>query len=239
MVEQISVPSPEVFRHDGYAIVPGVLDDGSVDRLLVDLARIARGHDPRSGGIRHLLRDSVAVQQLARDPLVRAVAEAAVGSGALAVRGILFDKTPDANWKVVWHQDLTIAVRERADVPGFGPWSEKEGVVHVQPPIELLADMVAVRIHLDDCTLANGPVRVLPGSHLRGRLSGAMIDAERRSTVDVVCTVPRGGVLAFHSLLLHASSPAESPTHRRVVHLEFVARKWSSLPEGLEWYELY
>ena len=96
------------------------------------------------------------------------------------VRAILFDKTPSANWKVVWHQDLTIAVRERGVVSGFGPWSEKEGVVHVQPPIELLERMLAVRVHLDDCGADNGPVRVLPASHRVGRLSGEAIDEWRK-----------------------------------------------------------
>ena len=36
--------------------------------------------------------------------------------------------------------------------------------------------MLAVRVHLDDCGLENGPVRVLPGSHPNGRLSEAAID---------------------------------------------------------------
>jgi ectoine hydroxylase-related dioxygenase (phytanoyl-CoA dioxygenase family) len=167
------------------------------------------------------------------------VAEVALGQRAFAVRGILFDKTPDANWKVVWHQDLTIAVLERHDVIGFGPWSEKDGVPHVQPPAALLADMVGIRIHLDDCTETNGPVRVLPGSHRAGRLLPDQIDRWRNTTPEIVCTVRRGGILAFHSLLLHGSSPAIEPLHRRVIHLEYVAAKWKELPNGLKWYECY
>jgi ectoine hydroxylase-related dioxygenase (phytanoyl-CoA dioxygenase family) len=158
-------------------------------------------------------------------------------SRAFAVRGILFDKTPDANWKVVWHQDLTIAVRERRHVAGFGPWSEKDGVAHVQPPAALLARMVAVRVHLDDCTATDGPVRVLPGSHRAGRLSAADVERWRAAVPEVVCTVPRGRILAFHSLLLHASSPALEPAHRRVVHVEYAAAEWADLPGGLAWHE--
>jgi len=45
---------------------------------------------------------------------------------------------------------VTIAVRERREAEGFGPWSEKEGVPHVQPPAEILEKMVAIRVHLDD-----------------------------------------------------------------------------------------
>ena len=237
MTGTFSAPRSNVFRQDGYAIVPRAVDDRLIDGLLVDLAPFAT--NARRGGVRHILRDSLAVQRLAAHPHVRAVAEAAVGLDAVAVRGILFDKTPDANWKVVWHQDLTIALQKRVEVPGFGPWSEKEGVPHVQPPVKLLTDMVAVRIHLDDCTTENGPVRVIPASHRRGRLSGEMIDAARASTAEVSCTVPRGGILAFHSLLLHASSPAMAPIHRRVVHLEFVAARWRHLPSGLNWHECH
>jgi ectoine hydroxylase-related dioxygenase (phytanoyl-CoA dioxygenase family) len=226
-------------RRDGFAILPDAVDERTVDDLLDDLAPLAAERDPHRGGVRHILRDSPAVQRLAAHSRVRGVAEAAVGPGALAVRGILFDKTTGANWKVVWHQDLTIAVRQRIETPGFGPWSEKDGVPHVQPPSELLADMVAVRIHLDDCTATNGPVRVLPRSHRQGRLGAEQIDAARAVSADVVCTVQRGGILAFYSLLLHASSPAETPAHRRVVHLEFVAARWRVLPNGLQWYECH
>ena len=46
----------------------------------------------------------------------RAAAEAVLGPRCFAVRAILFDKTSEANWKVAWHQDLTIAARAQADV---------------------------------------------------------------------------------------------------------------------------
>ena len=224
------------FDRDGYAIIPAAVDAGTVEALLRALAPLAGAAGAR-GGVRHLLRDVPEARALARAPAVRGVAEAALGRGAFAVRGILFDKTPDANWKVVWHQDLTIAVRERRHVAGFGPWSEKDGVAHVQPPAALLARMVAVRVHLDDCTPTNGPVRVLPGSHRAGRLSVADVERWRAAVPEVVCTVPRGGILAFHSLLLHASSPALEPAHRRVVHVEYAAAEWADLPGGLAWHE--
>lgn len=222
---------------DGFAIVPDALDAIAVDALLAAVAPLADVAAGTRGGVRHLLRDVPAVRALAQHPAMREVAESALGPGAFAVRGLLFDKTPGANWKVVWHQDLTIAVRERREVPGFGPWTEKDGVPHVQPPAALLARMVAVRLHLDDCTAANGPVRVIPGSHRDGRLSAADVERWRAAVPEVTCTVPRGGILAFHSLLLHASSPALDASHRRVVHLEYAAAEWAELPGGLAWHE--
>jgi ectoine hydroxylase-related dioxygenase (phytanoyl-CoA dioxygenase family) len=221
----------DAFARDGYAILPSVFGPRAVDDLLEALPMVA----PDRGGTRDLLREMPSVVDLARAPELRAIVEAALGPGAFVVRGILFDKTPAANWKVIWHQDLTIAVRSRCDVHGFGPWTVKDGTPHVQPPVDLLARMIAVRIHLDDCTQFNGPVRVLPGSHRSGRIPAADLDRWRASVPEVVCTVPRGGVLIFHSLLLHASSPAIAPAHRRVVHLEYVGAEWAQLPGGMAW----
>lgn len=224
------------FSEKGFVVVRNVVDASAVDRL-VDATAEHLSRATGRGGVRHILRDVDAVRALAVMPQMRAIAEAAVGVGAKPVRGILFDKNPDANWKVIWHQDLTIAVRERRDIPEFGPWTEKDGAPHVQPPLQLLQNMVAVRLHLDDCTSENGPVKVIPGSHRHGKLSGEAIDAWRAKRDEIECTVDRGGVLAFHSLLLHASAPAIKPAHRRVVHIEYVSEASAILPAGLAWNE--
>jgi ectoine hydroxylase-related dioxygenase (phytanoyl-CoA dioxygenase family) len=169
---------------------------------------------------------------LAESTAVRSLVEPALGPNAFAVRDLFFDKTMDANWKVTWHQDLTIAVRHRIDVPDFGPWSVKDGVPHVRPPVELLERMLTVRLHLDDCGEENGPLRVLPGSHQHGRLGENAIRVWRAEVPAVSCAVKRGGAVLMRPLLLHASSPARRPEHRRVIHLEFAAEE---LPGGLQW----
>ena len=215
---------------DGWAVTPPLVPQLELDALVAALAPLAA--DAR-GGIRNLLDAVPAVRALATSPAVRSVAEAVLGPECFAVRALLFDKTPDANWKVVWHQDLTIAVRKRAIVAGYGPWSEKAGVPHVQAPTELLERMLAVRVHLDDCGADNGPVRVITGSHRVGRLSGTAIDAWRGGAEAVDCLAERGAILAFRPLILHASSPATAPAHRRVVHLEFAAE---ALDPPLEWH---
>lgn len=104
----------------------------------------------------------------------------------------------------------------------------------MHPPPAVLDGMVALRVHLDDCGESSGPLRVPPGSHGAGRLDAAAIARRRRDVAEVVCAVPRGGVLAFRPLLPHASSAATRPHHRRVVHLEFAV---AELPGGLAWYE--
>jgi ectoine hydroxylase-related dioxygenase (phytanoyl-CoA dioxygenase family) len=223
----------------GYAVVENVVPEATVALLLAALAAVDEESEAavqKRGSIhaiRNLLEVVPEVQRLARAAEIRSLVEPVLGAGAFAVRGILFDKTPGANWKVTWHQDLTIAVQERRDAPGFGPWSEKAGIVHVQPPAQILQRMLTVRVHLDDCGLENGPVQVIPGSHAVGRLSAEEITAWRAQAQPIPCTSPRGGVLLMRPLILHASSPATTPAHRRVVHLEFAV---DDLPHGLEWH---
>lgn len=227
----------EAVTAQGFAVAPQALDPGTVSRLIDALEEAEHHPGTRRRedvyAIRDLLRAVPAVQALARSAAVRGLVEPILGRKCFAVRGILFDKTPDANWKVVWHQDLTIAVRARRNAEGFGPWSVKAGVPHVQPPVDLLERMLTVRLHLDDCTAENGPLRVIPGSHHIGRLGAADI-ARLRAQTATVCPVPSGGALLMRPLLLHASSASESPRHRRIVHLEYAT---DELPNGLEWHD--
>ncbi|WP_255442748.1 phytanoyl-CoA dioxygenase family protein [Corallococcus sp. Z5C101001] len=225
---------PARIEREGFAILAKGITPGTADALLQALHVLSDAAPPqRRGGVRNLLETVPAVRELARAGPVREAAESILGPHCFAVRGLLFDKTPDANWKVIWHQDLTIAVRERRDAAGFGPWSEKADVPCVQPPTAILEDMIAVRVHLDDCGEDNGPVRVLAGSHREGRLPAASIPDWIERTAPQDCLVPRCGLLVMRPLLLHASSPARAPAHRRVIHLEFAA---SPLPGGLEWH---
>jgi hypothetical protein len=149
------------------------------------------------------------------------------------VRAIYFDKSAEGNWLVPWHQDLTLAVRERSETPGFGPWSVKDGVPHVQPPVELLEQMLTVRIHLDDADESNGALRVLPGSHRLGRLPAERIQELRTQLAETLCNARAGDVLLMRPLLLHASSRSTKPGHRRVLHVEYAAFE---LPPNLDWH---
>ncbi len=148
------------------------------------------------------------------------------------VRSTLFDKTSGANRGVFWHQDLSIAVPNRADASGFSAWTRKAGVNCVQTPPELMRRMLAVRIHLDDCTRENGALRVLPGTHGHARLQATDVEELRQSTSETICEVPAGGLQLMRPLLLHASSPMQRARSRRVIHLEFTDFE---LPAPLAW----
>jgi ectoine hydroxylase-related dioxygenase (phytanoyl-CoA dioxygenase family) len=216
--------------HDGFAIIHDVLSASEVGPLIeVTSETIA----PRRGGVRNLLALD-AVARLAESPAIRRFVEPVLGPTARAVRGTLFDKTPEANWKVPWHQDLSIAVEQKMHLEGYGPWSVKAGVVHVQPPADILEKMLAVRIHLDDCLEENGPVRVIPGSHRLGRLNVDQIGEITAHAEAVSCPVRAGGVLLMRPLILHASSASQAPLHRRVIHIDYAS---VDLPAGLSWFQ--
>src|SRR5271169_5192446 len=151
----------------GYVVVDSGLDAQTFRALDAQL-------DTSSAGRRNLLDRSL-VRQLARSNAVRSLMEPVLGPHCFAARGILFNKIDGANWKVSWHQDCVIAVEERREVYGWGPWSVKAGIHHVRPSSELMSRMLAIRIHVDDCGSDNGPLRVIPSSHKQGFFSDGEI----------------------------------------------------------------
>jgi hypothetical protein len=215
---------------DGFSMVEGLLPEALVCEL-VGFVEQNLSVDGRRGGIRNLL-DISRMRDLAESFPVRSPVEAVLGKDARVVRGILFDKTESANWKVPWHQDVTIAVNRKVEVDGFGPWSHKDGVLHVQPPATVLEKMVSIRLHLDDCPEENGALRVIGGFHLKGKLPEREIQSLAEQSSVVTCAIRLGGALLMRPLLLHASSASFVPGHRRVIHFDYAA---VSLPNGLEW----
>ncbi len=222
------------FDERGYQIVSGVFSQSECDALIGDLESSCVPGADRRGGARLRLSQTPRLHAAATRSPITEMASAVLGARCFPVRALFFDKTTEANWKVTWHQDVTIAVKRHEDAPGFGPWTEKSGIVHVHPPATVLERMVAARLHLDDCCETNGPVRVIPGSHKAGRLSTMEIAAWRETAVQVACPARRGDVLLLRPLLLHASSAAVTPAHRRVLHVEYASH---ALPDGLEWFE--
>ena len=227
------------FQVTGYAIRERVIPEAVVQELrdaVEDLPEVGevKRRAGRVYGARHLFRLSPAIENFARSSEMLAVVRELAGAEGFPVRSLFFDKVEGANWSAGWHQDLTIVVKERREVLGYGPWSDKNGIPHVQPPAEVLRRMVTLRVHLDDCTADNGALRVIPGSHRDGVLDDAALEERVRSESAVTCEVGAGGIVAMCPLMLHASSPAESPRHRRVVHIEYAV---DELPGGLEWFE--
>jgi len=213
--------------HEGYAMIPAVFGQEDILRFQKEADRVAVREG--SACVRHLRSKSRLFDELATDPVLLAL----LPEGMVPVRSILFDKTPDENWPVAWHQDLTITTAEQKDTPGYGPWSFKDGAPHVQPPVELLEGMVTIRLHLDDTPASNGALMVVPGSHRHGKIPGTAVSDHVRDPVTCECLA--GDVLLMSPLILHSSKRSSEPRRRRIIHFEYARQ--DDLAPNLRWHE--
>lgn len=215
------------FHRDGAAHFAAVLSPASVEPLRA-LANDAVRARP---GAR--LQDAPALSDLlSPSGSAGALATRLTSPAARPVRAVMFDKTADANWAVAWHQDRTIPVRRRIEVEGFGPWSTKDGLLHVAPPFEILERMVTLRIHLDPVAPANAPLRVALGSHRLGRVAADEAVARSAEHTVIECLAEAGDVWAYATPILHASDRSEPPSRRRVLQVDYAD---FDLPGGLAW----
>lgn len=215
------------FENDGFAVTPPLLSAAAC----TDIESAVTNIQDKGIGMRHLL-DFSWCKELARIIREHPLMGELLPAGSVAVQCTYFEKSKEQNWLVQIHQDLSIPVQEKVSHAELTGWSEKEGSVFVQPPDNILQQMVAVRLHIDDCGPEDGPLKVVPGSHKTGRLSNAMALNERDSKGEQVCPVAKGGALLMRPLLLHASSKATGQSKRRVLHFVYGPR---TLPYGLKW----
>ncbi len=210
----------------GFAVIPDIINASACD-----LAAQMMGQSSSGAGSRSMLQNSWC-QELALKVRMHPAIHPLLPEDAVAVQCAAFDKSPSSNWLVALHQDRSIPVRCKTEGAGLSGWSQKEGDLFVQPPAPVLEQITAVRVHLDPCPLESGALHVVPGSHRSGLL--ATNDAQRLRALAGIkaLPVPRGGALVLKPLLLHASSKATEPLHRRVLHFVFGPR---ALPMGLQW----
>jgi Phytanoyl-CoA dioxygenase (PhyH) len=160
------------------------------------------------------------------------IAAGLLGPHARCVGAKLFDKSPARNWALGWHQDRTIAVRERREFHGFGQWTIKAGIAHCVPPFGILERSLTLRVHLDPAGPANAPLLIAPGSHRLGAVAEPDLAAAVRRFGAVECLAEAGDVWACSTPILHASDRAHAPARRRVLQLLYSP---DDLPGGLEW----
>ena len=219
----------EPIREHGYAIIPGIVVLKEINGLLAEFARVDLSRS--RAGVRHAMKVPT-VAALAQNPRLLGMARDALGVDAFPFRATLFDKSPTANWLVVWHQDTALPLQERREIPGWGPWSVKDGVNYAHAPANALSQVLALRLHLDDSTAENGPLRVLPKTHTLGVLSDEELHDLSTRVAAIDCLVPAGGVLAMRPLIVHASSKSQSAAPRRVLHIEYASSM--NVAEGLK-----
>lgn len=204
----------------GFSIFEEVLSAQECELLANALCCVAV-HNRRAGA-RNLMSNS-AISSLAYDSRLLHLANRALDADAVPFRATLFNKSEVSNWHVFWHQDRALPLAERVTSADWGPWSMKSGVLNALAPAWALNRIVALRIHIDESTDENGPLRVIPGSHKAGVLSRADILKATNGNPAKACVVGRGGVVAIRPLLLHSSTKASNSQPRRVLHIEYAA----------------
>lgn len=219
--------APADFARDGALYVPDVLSPDGLAALrdLADQTVSARP-GARLRGV------AILGEILSTTGPIGALAARLTSPEARPIRAVMFDKTPEANWAVAWHQDRTLPVAERVEVEGFGPWSIKDGALHVAPPFEILARMITLRVHLDPVDAANAPLRAALGSHRLGRVTAEDAAARAAEHPVIDCLAEPGDVWAYATPILHASDRAEPPRRRRVLQVDYAD---FDLPGGLAW----
>lgn len=228
-------------EQDGFRILPQALDATKIERLLAVFdaafssdsqsvrARSSRGHVYAARNLIESIPEVSSVWQA--DPLLGLLREV-LGDGFGLVRALFFDKPPERSWALPWHKDTSIAVKDNsAKSPAFSRPTTKAGIPHVIANDDWLRQMLTLRIHLDDVTDENGPLRVIPKSHASSEDVGVGADCA------VTIYADAGDVLAMRPLISHASGGAVAGTtrHRRILHLEFAANE--SLPDGYHWHD--
>jgi ectoine hydroxylase-related dioxygenase (phytanoyl-CoA dioxygenase family) len=225
-----SLPHRQSFNDDGFELVPDVLDREQIASIA---AEVSIDHEMlRRTGIRNLEKKFKTIARAARDAQVMSIAASRLQGPVRLVRALFFDKTPQRNWSVAWHQDRTVSVDRRFRLKDWGPWTMKDGVHHVLAPRHVLDRMVTLRIHLDHADEDNGCLAVIPRSHRLGILDSNAISKAVAAGNPTSCVVAPGGALVMHPLLLHSSAKANRPGHRRVVHIEYSSYE---LPCGAAW----
>jgi ectoine hydroxylase-related dioxygenase (phytanoyl-CoA dioxygenase family) len=148
-----------------------VFDDALEDDSQSVRARSSRGHVYAARNLIESIPEVTTVWQ--SDPMLRLLREV-LGDGFGLVRALFFDKPPERTWNLPWHKDTSISVKDNSTKsPSFSRPTIKAGVPHVIASDELLRQMLTLRIHLDEVTDENGPLRVIPQSHVASDSVGA------------------------------------------------------------------
>lgn len=227
----------EQLSNEGFTIINNVFTNKETETLilLIQSADTAKDMFRKTNdlfAIRQCLKEIPNLASLVFNSRMLQIISELFGEEYFIVKSIYFDKPPQSNWFVAWHQDLTISVNRKADIQGFGPWTVKQNQFAVQPPLSVLENNFTIRIHLDNTMVDNGALKVVPGSHAKGIYRPETIDWTKEKEVN--CEVGKGGIMIMKPLLLHASGRTINQQQRRVLHIEFGK---DSLPQPLEWSE--
>lgn len=221
----------------GFSVINKVFSDKEVEEIVSVLDRIDTSKENFRKSqdlfaIRQFLKEVPEIKDLIFNDSVQQIIREIFGEKYFVVKSIYFDKPETSNWYVAYHQDLTISVDKKLELPDFGPWTTKQNQFAVQPPLNILENIYTIRIHLDDTDENNGALKVVPKSHAKGIYRPETIDWTIET--EYICNVEKGGIMIMKPLTLHGSNRTTNGNRRRVIHIEFSDRE---LPEVLQWSE--
>jgi ectoine hydroxylase-related dioxygenase (phytanoyl-CoA dioxygenase family) len=226
-----------VILENGFGIINTVFSNEEVDKIIqvlenMDTSKETFRKSEDLFAIRQFLKEVPEIKDLIFNDNIKKVIREVFGEKYVAVKSIYFDKPEKSNWYVAYHQDLTISVDKKVNLPDFGPWTTKQNQFAVQPPLDILENIYTIRIHLDDTDEHNGALKVVPKSHSKGIYRPETIDWNVET--EEICSVEKGGIMIMKPLTLHGSNRTTNGKKRRVIHIEFSDRE---LPEELQWSE--
>lgn len=221
----------------GFAVINNVFSQKELEEINLVLQNIDTSKENFRKSedlfaIRQFLKEVPEIKDLIFNENIQKVVKEIFGEKYFVVKSIYFDKPETSNWYVAYHQDLTISVDKKLDLPGFGPWTTKKNQFAVQPPLNILENIYTIRIHLDDTDENNGALKVVPTSHAKGIYRPETIDWTVET--EEICNVEKGGIMIMKPLTLHGSNRTTNGKKRRVIHIEFSDIE---LPEVLQWSE--
>lgn len=219
-------------EHKGFGILNHVYTKRDIRKLKSKLDFYIKENNEKAFGMREVLKKMPQLKEILFNKNFKKLIKS-IDKNTFLTKAIYFDKSPQDNWYVTWHQDVPINVTEKIETENFSSWTNKNGVISVRPPEGISKNTFSMRIHLDDTTLKNGALKVIPGSHKK-RLNDDEIKLISQSSIPFLSEVNSGGVQLLKPLLLHASSVSKVQRRRRVLHLEFSSIE---LPSGLNYAE--
>jgi phytanoyl-CoA hydroxylase len=218
------------FREDGFAVVPDLLSADEIENIvqrireslklnkeIIDIAEPGPGKDFLADTlcIHHIHKICAEVRQLAASPEVVSWLRRYIGDDIKCIQTQMFIKPPGFPGNA-WHQDE-------------GPIPTRDG------------SLVALWIALEDATIENGCLNVIPGSHRRGYLyptrrhnRSADFDFDNESYgFDLQNAVPvelaAGSAVFFSGYLVHGSQPNRSAGTRQALTVHYM-NAYSLLP---------
>lgn len=230
----------EQINKNGFLVIESIYSTEEIKSLIKIIESVKKDNNDNFRqskdlyAIRNLLNEVPGLLNVVLNSRLKEILSEYFGDTYFPIKGIYFDKPPLSTWFVNWHQDLTISVDRKVDIPGFINWTMKAGQQAVQPSVSYLENILTARIHLDDTDEKNGGLHVIPGSHTKGLIEDSQIKLIREKENVEVCKVKAGGIMFMKPLILHASYKSINGNHRRVIHIEFASKE---LPDGLNWRE--